>query len=157
MGIDMSDFVNATIPTDYSTEAAMGSVNLEPSMGSDLINNGTNMDNINDIFVIDGMPDVGAYEYGMTPPETGHDFDEVCEREDLSLRTWNGDKSSAWYLPENWTPCGVPTEETNVFIPAGCMHYPFVNTDIIMNNLTVLNNGHIEVRGAETEAKLVGN
>lgn len=155
-GVELSDFENATIPATYGTEAFPQNVDLVPSMGSDLINNGTILDNIQSGFVSDGNPDIGAYEKGESTPECGHDFTNVCERIDLSLRTWNGSVSRAWFLSENWTPCGVPTRETNVFIPSGCDYYPYVNSNVTINNLSVLDEGLLEINSSSTIIKLVG-
>lgn len=156
VGIELSDFVNAAIPMNFDSEAFPINVNLMPSVGSDLINNGTAMDNLQSPFVTDGNPDIGAYELGALMPEYGHDFDAVCDRIDLSMRTWNGEVSRGWFHPQNWTPCGVPTVETNVFIPEDCLHYPFVNSDVLINNLFILDDKSLEVKGAETTIRLVG-
>ncbi len=155
MGIELSYFVNASIPASYNTEALPQNLDLIPSVGSDLIDNGAILDNIQSPFVSDGIPDIGAYEFGEPIPDFGHDFDAVCERMDFDLRTWNGDVSRAWFLPQNWTPCGVPIEKTNVIIPEGCQHYPFVNANIEINNLRILNGGFLEVNGSSI-IRLVG-
>ena len=155
--IELNDFVNASIPASYGTEALPQNVDVTPAIVSDLINAGTTMDNMHLPFVTDGQPDIGAYEAGKAIPDFGHDFGNVCERIDLSMRTWNGSKSRGWYDPENWTPCGVPTHETNVTIPSGCDHYPYINTNIIMNNLSIMNNEVLEVNGADVTVRLVGN
>lgn len=147
IAIELADFVNVSIPASYSTEASTANVDASPSPGSDLVNNGMMMDNIHIPFVQDGLPDIGAYEIGENAPKIGNDFDTICERESISLRIWNGNKSRAWYLPENWTPCGVPTAETDVEIPAGCTFYPFVNTDVIINQISIFEGGSLELNG----------
>ncbi len=156
LGLELSDFVTATVPASYSTEAMPMNVDLLPAVGSDLENNGEVMDNIQLVFVSDGMPDIGAYEMGTPMPDYGHDFGAVCERIDLSMRTWNGNVSRAWFLPQNWTPCGVPTMGTDVIIPDGCQYYPFVNSNIEINNLSILNNELMEVKGSSTTIRLIG-
>jgi len=156
LGIELTDFTSATIPSAYSTEAFPNNVDLVPSSGSNLVDNGIGLDNIQNSFVTDGMPDIGAYEKNQVMPDYGHDFDGVCERLDMSLRTWNGSISKAWFHPQNWTPCGVPTPNTNVIIPIGAANYPFVNTNVIINNLTILNNESLEVSGSNTVIRLIG-
>ncbi len=156
IGIDFNDFINASLPASYSTEALPQNIDMEPSLGSVLVDNATALDNLQSPFVSDGNPDIGAIEKGEAPIVYGHDFDTVCERIDLSLRTWNGEISRAWFLPHNWTPCGVPTIITNVIIQEGSPNYPFVNSDIVINNLSILDQGFIEVKGTATLIKLVG-
>jgi hypothetical protein len=157
LGIVLADFTSATIPTDYSTEAFPINVDLVPSMGSTLVDNGTDLNNIQNTFIADGMPDIGAYEKGQVLPNYGHDFDSVCERIDMSLRTWNGSVSRAWFHPQNWTPCGVPTSITNVNISQGAAYYPFVNTNVVINNLSLLNYENLEVHGSTTVIRLIGD
>jgi len=155
-GIELSDFMNTSIPTAYSTEALPQNIDMLPSIGSELINDGIDMDNIHSPFVSDGMPDIGANEKNATQCDYGHDFAAVCERIDLSIRTWNGEKSQAWFLPQNWTPCGVPTSITDVFIPNGTDFFPFINTNAVINNLSVLDGQTIEIKGSATIVKLIG-
>jgi hypothetical protein len=65
-------------------------------------------------------PDIGAYEFNPPP------------------KTWNGNLSSDWNNPSNWTPYGVPTAEISAIIPAGT---PFpcvvVNSGMVCFDLTV--------------------
>ncbi|MEM9547750.1 MAG: hypothetical protein AAGA77_17340 [Bacteroidota bacterium] len=154
--IELSDFEMASIPSAYTTEVLPQNIDAIPSSGSDLINNGMDLDNIQMRFVTDGSPDIGAYEFGAPEPDFGHNFDSVCERIDLSARTWNGSVNRAWFLPQNWTPCGVPSEETNVVIPAGCTFYPYVNSNVEIKHLSILSNGLLEIQGALPMVRLVG-
>ncbi|MDF1695834.1 MAG: right-handed parallel beta-helix repeat-containing protein [Saprospiraceae bacterium] len=154
--IAMSDFVNATIPTAYGTEALPQNVDLKPSNGSVLIDAGQDLTNIHLTSVFDGNPDIGAYEKNQSMPQYGHDFGTVCERVDLSTRTWNGSVSNAWFHPANWSPCGVPIHITDVTIEGGASNYPFLNSDVVIKNLYILEGGLLEINEASTTIKLVG-
>lgn len=156
IGIELNDFVTGSIPTSYGSESNPINVDMMPSVGSDLINAAEDLDNIHIPFVADGMPDIGAHEKDMASPDYGHDFGAVCERIDLSLRTWNGSVNQAWFLPQNWTPCGVPRSETDVIVPDGTQFYPFINTNITINNLSILGGQTLEVRGGSTFINLLG-
>lgn len=156
MGIEMSDFMSASIPSNYSTEAIPSNVNLEPSVGSDLLNSGVVMNNIQNTFVTDGLPDIGAIEKNQPLPNYGHDFTKTCDREDLSTRTWNGSVSQAWFHPDNWTPCGVPTQITDVHVPQGVPNYPFLNTDVTIKNLWIYDGETMVVKGENTVIRIVG-
>jgi len=155
--VDLMDFEMVSVPSSYATEASLSGTDARLAINSALMDEGEELDNLQLGFVTDGMPDIGAYEYGSPVPDIGHDFTNVCEREDFTLRMWNGNINQAWYLPENWTPCGVPTEESNVIIPAGCPFYPFLNTDAVMRNLTILNGGVLHLQDESVEVQLKGN
>jgi len=72
--INTNDVGNLTIPTTYQSQMSPGQVDLAPVAGSMLIDAGFSFSNLNDRFVLDGMPDLGALEAGMPLPEYGHDF-----------------------------------------------------------------------------------
>ncbi len=139
------DFLNVAVPTNYGTEDFVSDFNFELSASSDLINAGVMFDNIFENDTEGGIVDIGALEQGAVAPIYGHDFSNICERNDLTIRTWNGNVNSGWYRPENWTPCGVPEQETNVIIPAALLRYPFVNTNVTINNASILGNGQLEI------------
>ena len=102
-------------------------------------------DNIFDNYIQDGLLDIGALEKDVNPPSYGHQFSDICERNDLLNRVWNGNISSAWYEPNNWSPCGVPVEVTNVIIPGELLNYPYINTNVIINNASITGDGKLEI------------
>jgi len=67
--------INAPPPTNDSVEYTADDTSFQPYGGANFRNNGINLDNINEGFVFDGMPDRGAYEYGNTLPKFGVDFE----------------------------------------------------------------------------------
>ena len=70
-----SDFMNLSIPDPFPVEYDATQIDCMPIAGAPVINNGAMLDNLNEIFVSDGMPDRGALEFGMPVPQYGHDFD----------------------------------------------------------------------------------
>jgi len=142
---DESDFMDITIPTSFSTEGIPSDQDFQLTMSSALIDQGQAFDNILDLDSIVGNPDIGAYEYGQPFPNYGHNFTTICERLDLMTRTWNGSVNRGWYHPQNWTPCGVPAEETTVTIPGGLAYYPFVNKNTSISDLYLIGNGKLDI------------
>ncbi len=138
-------FINIIIPSNYSTEALPTDFNFELSVNSGLINIGVAFDNIFDNDSEGGTVAIGALEQGTSSPNYGHDFENICERNDLSSRIWNGNINKGWYHPSNWTPCGVPEKITDVTIPGTLVNYPFINSDIIAKNAFILGNGQLEI------------
>ena len=55
--------------------------------------------------------------------------------------TWNGDISSDWNNPSNWTPGVVPNILQNVTIPQGMLHNPTVNTAGLACKQLTINTG----------------
>lgn len=72
--IATNDVGNLSIPTTYVNEITTTQVDLFPSNNSMMIDGGIPISNINDPFVMDGTPDIGALEAGMPLPDYGHDF-----------------------------------------------------------------------------------
>jgi len=66
--------INAPPPANYTTEYTPDDTNFQPYNAANFRNNGIDLDNINDGFVFDGMPDRGAYEYANTLPKFGVNF-----------------------------------------------------------------------------------
>ncbi len=145
IGIDFSDFVDVSMPQSYAIEALTSANDFQLPLASTLIDAGVAFDNVLDHELINGSPDIGAYEFGQIPTRYGHDFSEVCDRLDVSSRTWNGSHNEGWYHPANWTPCGVPIHSTDVVIPGGLLRYPFVNANTTISNLYILNNGKLDL------------
>ncbi len=135
--VTLVDFSNVTIPSTYNQEILITDNNLYPSQASSLLNNGKLIDMLNDPFVVDFLPDIGALELGQPYPFYGHDFTNTCSYNNLSNLTWNGSKSDSWYDEANWTPCGVPNSKTNVIIPANTPFSPFLNTEIEIKSLNI--------------------
>lgn len=77
IAIDMNEFINASVPTSYETAFGPEDFNVQLAIGAGSINTGVVLPNINDPFVIDGLPDRGAFEYGMEVPKYGPDFSVV--------------------------------------------------------------------------------
>lgn len=80
---------------------------------------------------------------------------------------WNGNTSSDWNTTTNWTPNVVPTELSDVVIPAGRPNYPILTTvGLVINNTTVTNRcktltidagGTVTVNGAGLYVYTYGN
>jgi len=75
LAIGNSGLINAIPPASYGTEYTPDNTNFQPYRAASFVNNGLNLDNINNGFVYDGMPDRGAYEYANTLPKFGVDFE----------------------------------------------------------------------------------
>ena len=69
-----TDIVDVAFPATDDTEYTPDDTDFQPTSGSNFRNNGINLDNLNDGFVSDGMPDRGAYEYGNPLPQYGAEF-----------------------------------------------------------------------------------
>ncbi len=139
--VDLSDFNNINIPAAFSTEVLTTDNNIMPTAMSLAKDAGQVLNNLNDPFVKDGNPDIGAYEYGQPIPVYGHNFGEACSYSDLSIMTWNGSKNDSWFEELNWTPCGVPNTNSVVTIPSNMPNMPFLNTMITIRDLNVLIGG----------------
>ncbi|MEE9439756.1 MAG: hypothetical protein V3V14_12195 [Saprospiraceae bacterium] len=153
--VALSDFENVFIPTTYDTEVIANVPDVSPTLGSMLIDNGAILNDINTVFVDNGTPDIGALEFGTALPYYGHDFGNVCSRNDLSQMIWNGGKSQAWYHPDNWIPCGVPNRTSATTIQAGVEFFPLLNTDTQVKGLIVAENGTL-ILDKQTELRVVG-
>jgi len=70
-----TDMINGAPPASYGTEFKPSDRKFQPYNAANFRNNGINLDNLNDGFVFDGMPDRGAYEYGNTLPKFGVNFE----------------------------------------------------------------------------------
>lgn len=68
--IGFSDLANATLPADWDVAVTPGSRDLRPT-GSQLADLGEVLPNLNDPFVFDGAPDLGAFEAGQALPGYG--------------------------------------------------------------------------------------
>ncbi len=66
-----SDLVNAALPAAYTTAIAPGSRDLRLVPGAPEIDAGVLIPNLDDPFVTDGKPDIGAFEYGQPLPAYG--------------------------------------------------------------------------------------
>lgn len=75
--VDLDIFDDAEIPEDYSVEYVTEDINVNLENGANVIDNGAVLDNINDIFVFDGSPDIGALEYDEPNPIYGPDFNLI--------------------------------------------------------------------------------
>lgn len=71
VGIHMDDMRAAALPDDYGEGVVAAEADLRLRAGAEAIDAGQAQDNINDIFVSDGKPDCGAYEYGAPLPLFG--------------------------------------------------------------------------------------
>lgn len=62
-------------------------------------------------------------------------------------KTWNGNISSDWFNPNNWTPIGVPATCTKVTIPAhgDVPNYPEASDNINVGGLVMLNDAWLEM------------
>jgi len=150
MATSYADFMNVTIPSDYSVEVLANGYNFQLSPQSSLINHGEFFENILGNTTNNGQVDIGALENGSPSPDYGADFTNVCERIDMSNRLWNGSKNVGWYHPDNWTPCGVPEKITTTTIPTDLIDYPFLNSGAVAKNLYILGNGQLEITNEST-------
>jgi uncharacterized repeat protein (TIGR01451 family) len=66
-----SHLVNATLPANWDVDTPPGSRDLRLTGGAPEINTGASLANLNDPFVSDGQPDMGAFEYGQPLPTYG--------------------------------------------------------------------------------------
>ncbi len=74
IGVLPSDFENIFIPDPFPVAYNTSQINTMPIQSSPVINTGAMLDNLNNSFVSDGMPDRGALEFGIPIPQYGHDF-----------------------------------------------------------------------------------
>jgi uncharacterized repeat protein (TIGR01451 family) len=65
------DLLSAALPPSWDVAATPGSKDLRLGSGAVEINSGTHIPNLNDPFVTDGLPDLGAFEYGEPLPAYG--------------------------------------------------------------------------------------
>jgi hypothetical protein len=68
---EFGDLVNAVLPPAWDQEATPGSRDLRLVSGKPEINAGATLPNLNDGFVISGLPDMGAHEFGQPLPHYG--------------------------------------------------------------------------------------
>ena len=68
--IDISDLVDAALPSDWDVDVPPGSRDLRPT-AAQLEDLGIQLPNLNDPFVADGAPDLGAFEAGESLPSYG--------------------------------------------------------------------------------------
>jgi len=73
--IVLSDFENIALPDPFPVEYNPSQRNFMPKSGAPVIDSGESLDNLNDTFVNDAMPDRGALEFGEVLPQYGHLFD----------------------------------------------------------------------------------
>lgn len=66
-----SDLTNAALPAAYTTDVTPGSRDLRLVAGAPEIDAGVMIPNLDDPFVVDGKPDMGAFEYGQPLPSYG--------------------------------------------------------------------------------------
>jgi len=84
IAVDMNEFVDASVPTSYESAFSSEDFNFQLVNDAASINTGVYLPNINDPFVIDGLPDRGAFEFGMELPKYGADFSVVSFRNELT-------------------------------------------------------------------------
>jgi hypothetical protein len=72
-GVDagFDDLENATLPPASDQPAEPGSRDLRLVVGAPEINAGVPLSNLNDAFVVNGLPDMGAFELGQPLPHYG--------------------------------------------------------------------------------------
>lgn len=71
LSIAFSDLLSAKLPAKFEAGMVPGDRNLALKSSSKAINSGEVLPNINDLFVTDGSPDCGAFEYGKPKPSYG--------------------------------------------------------------------------------------
>ncbi len=75
---------------------------------------------------------------------------------------WEGDVSSNWHTGSNWASGSVPNNTHDVIIPAGCSHYPIINSpNAECDNLNIESGGSITIGNTtltvEGNATISGN
>jgi photosystem II stability/assembly factor-like uncharacterized protein len=50
---------------------------------------------------------------------------------------WTGTVSNSWFDPQNWQYVSVPNQNTNITVPAGCSHYPDIQSFAQCKKLTI--------------------
>jgi len=70
----------------------------------------------------------------------------------ISHSTWNGSVSTVWTIPENWTPTGVPSNNTDVVIPdAGTTpNDPTTIPTLLIGRLTLLSGAILNATTSST-------
>ncbi len=65
------DLVDASLPVTWDTPVIPGSRDLRLSPGTPEVDAGEEIDNLNDAFALQGLPDLGAFELGQPLPNYG--------------------------------------------------------------------------------------
>lgn len=69
--VTMADLLAPTLPSSWNVAAPPGAASLELTAGSDAIDSGAALPNLNDGFAISDAPDLGAFEFGQPSPVYG--------------------------------------------------------------------------------------
>lgn len=73
--VSFNDVYNATLPASVDVASPIGEADLRLQNSSVAINKGAVIANLNDPFVTDGQPDLGAFELGKPLPHYGPRID----------------------------------------------------------------------------------
>lgn len=152
-----SDFTNVFMPSAWNVEYTPSQLDFSPIAGSPLLDSGDFLELLNEPFIIDGLPDRGAYEDGQPTPVYGHEFDlstithilmsqdciEVFPNPFSDKVILDGDFTnftiqifdSTGQLVSDHTGASAPFEIYLSSLPAGMY---FVNVSSTMNNLVSL-------------------
>jgi hypothetical protein len=57
-------------------------------------------------------------------------------KDSLGRGTWRGTLSNSWDVAGNWTYDLIPTVNDHVFIPAGCVNYPYLTSGLSINDIS---------------------
>lgn len=90
-----SHLVNAALPASATTAVAPGSRDLRLTAGAPEIDAGAVLPNVNDPFVSDDKPDIGAFEFGVVAPIYGPDAERVAGEPDWRTSTKSADRATA--------------------------------------------------------------
>ncbi|WP_103069678.1 immunoglobulin-like domain-containing protein [Aquimarina sediminis] len=101
---------NVSLPTSYENGVVLGSYDFSLSSSSPLIDKGENIPNINDNFVTDGSPDIGAYEFGQPLPHYGP---RTAVPDDVTppIITLKGDNPQVIQQGNGYTELGATTDD----------------------------------------------
>jgi hypothetical protein len=102
-----------------------------------------------------------ARYYKVVVSQTGNSCNNITSscvavtvQTNLSSSTWNGNVSTDWYNPANWSNC-VPGDNTNVVIPAGRPRYPQIVTSSPLYNgnatcktINIANGATVDIKGS---------
>jgi len=75
IAVTPSDFDDMALPTAYTIEYDPMENDFRPILNSAGLDNGDNISLINEPYLTDGLPDMGALEFGQAVPRYGHLFD----------------------------------------------------------------------------------
>ncbi|MCU0333772.1 MAG: hypothetical protein MUF62_01840, partial [Chitinophagaceae bacterium] len=84
----------------------------------------------------------GALFFALTTPETGREIWKLQPA--ASATTWTGAANTDWANAANWSN-GVPTQDSQVTIPAAVPRFPVINGQVNVRQLTIASGASVQV------------